>query len=170
MPVVACNTPLAVLPDGNGIYVTTGMLRFARSDDELALVIGHELAHNTRGHIAAKMGNMLLGSLLGAGLSVATGVNVTDIGTRAGADAFSQEFEAEADYVGVYHAARAGYDIASAASFWRKLGAEHPQAINLQGSTHPSTARRYLAVEKAVEEFQRKKAAGLPLVPEEKGK
>ena len=154
--------------DGNGIHMSTGMLRFAETDAELALVIGHELAHNTRGHIQAKQGNALLGALLGVGLSVAIGVNVAELGAQLGASAFSQDFEAEADYVGVYHAARAGYDVGPAASFWRRLGAEHPTAIHLLGSTHPSTAKRFLAVEQAVEEFQMKKAKGLPLVPEER--
>lgn len=154
--------------DGNAIYVTTGMLRFVESDAELALVIGHELAHNTRGHILAKQGNILLGTLLGVGLSVALGVDLTELGAQLGAGAFSQDFEAEADYVGVYHAARAGYDVGPAASFWRRLGGEHPNAIHLLGSTHPSTAKRFLAVENAVEEFQTKKAKGLPLVPEER--
>lgn len=175
-PVAACDYPVRLLPDnavnayadGNGIHITAGMVRFAKTDTELALVIGHELAHNTRGHIQAKMGNRLLGALLGAGLSVALGVNVTNLGADIGGLAFSQEFEAEADYVGVYHTARAGYDVASAASFWRRLGVEHPKAINLQGSTHPSTAKRFLAVETAVKEFQMKKAKGLPLIPEEK--
>ena len=154
--------------DGDAIHLTTGMLRFTESESELALVIGHELAHNTRGHIRAKQANVLLGTLLGVGLSVAIGVDMTGLGAQLGAGAFSQDFEAEADYVGVYHAARAGYDVGPAASFWRRLGAEHPTAINLLGTTHPSTAKRFLAVEKAVEEFHTKKAKGLPLIPEER--
>ena len=171
-----CDYPVALsrddsvnaFADGNAIHLTTGMLRFTESEAELALVVGHELAHNTRGHIRAKQANMLLGTILGVGLSVAIGVDVTNLGAQLGAGAFSQDFEAEADYVGVYHAARAGYDVGPAASFWRRLGAEHPKAIHLLGSTHPSTAKRFLAVEQAVEEFQMKKAKGLPLVPEER--
>ena len=38
----------------------SGMLRFAQQDEELALIVGHELAHNSRGHIAAKTANMAL--------------------------------------------------------------------------------------------------------------
>ena len=154
--------------DGERMAITSGMLRFAEDDGELALIIGHELAHNTRGHIDAKTGNMIVGGLLGAAASVLIGVNVTDLGMQAGAGAFSQEFEAEADYVGVYHAARAGFDVARAASFWRRLSVAHPQGIHLAGSTHPSNAKRFLAVEKAAREVARKRAQNLPLVPDER--
>lgn len=177
-PVVACAYPVNWVPKtqdvaawatGDEIFVTDGMVQFARTDAELALVVGHELAHNTRGHIHAKIGNQLLGTLLGAGLSLATGVNVTRVGTDIGRLAFSQEFEAEADYIGVYHAARAGYDVASFAPFWRRIAVHHPRSINLQGSsTHPSTAKRFLAVEMAVQEVRTKRSRGLSLVPEER--
>ena len=154
--------------DGLGIHITTGMMRFAADDDELAFVIGHELAHNTRRHIEMQMANRAIGSVLGAVLSVAVGVNVTQIGADAGTMAFSQEFEAEADYVGIYHAARAGYDVTDAAEFWRRMAEAHPSAINLVGSTHPSTAKRYLAVKTAAEEIAAKREAGQPLIPEER--
>lgn len=154
--------------DGKNVIITTGMLRFARKDEELALIVGHELAHNTRGHIDSKRANMLIGGLLGAAVSVFIGVDVTNTGMQAGAGAFSQEFEAEADYVGVYHAARAGYDMRGAASFWRRMAVAHPRAIHLAGSTHPSTAQRFLAIEKAADEVDRKRKAGQPLVPEER--
>ena len=105
---------------------------------------------------------------MGAAVSVLSGVDVTDFGAQTGARAFSQDFEAEADYVGVYHAGRAGYDVRKAASFWRRLGASHPAAIHLAGSTHPSTAKRFLALEQAVAEFERKREKGLPLLPDER--
>lgn len=176
-PVASCAYPVKLLlgdqrvnafADGNHIYLTAGMLWFAQTDAELALIVGHELAHNTRGHIASKMGNQLLGTLLGASLTVVTGINVTDLGTQLGGSVFSQEFEAEADYVGVYYAARAGYDVASASSIWRRMAVQHPGSINLHGSTHPSTAKRFLAIEAAVKEVRTKMAAGLSLAPEER--
>ena len=177
-PVVACDYPLILLfndavnawADGEKIYITTGMLRFVENDEEIALIIGHELAHNTRGHVAAKRGNVLLGAILGAAVSVLSGVDVTDIGARSGAGTFSQDFEAEADYVGVYHVGRAGYDVRKAASFWRRLGASNPAAIYFAGGTHPSTAKRFLALDRAVAEFERKREKGLPLFPDERAK
>lgn len=175
-PVVSCDYPLVLVvndavnawADGEKIYITTGMLRFVENDEEIALIIGHELAHNTRGHVAAKRGNVLLGAILGAVGSVLLGADVADLGAQSGARAFSQDFEAEADYVGVYHAGRAGYDVRKAASFWRRLGASNPAAIYLAGGTHPSTAKRFLALEQAVAEFERKREEGLPLFPDER--
>lgn len=173
--VAACDYPVLLVhrgdvnawADGKNVYVTTGMLRFSETDHELALIVGHELAHNTRGHVAAKQGNILIGAIVGALITGATGVDVTDLGAQMGAAAFSQDFEAEADYVGVYLAARAGFDVTQAASFWRRMGAEHPAAIHLAGSTHPSTAMRFLAVESAIEEIATKRTGGRPLIPEE---
>lgn len=153
--------------DGGGIYVTTGFLRFVQDDDELAAVIGHELAHNTRGHIEAKRGNEFIGILLGALVGAAIGVDMTETGRAIGAQAHSQDFETEADYVGVYHAARAGYDVRNAMKFWRRMAAENPHAIRLEGTTHPSTAKRFLGMEKAIEEVEKKQKAGLPLLPDE---
>ena len=175
-PARVCNYPAVLVQDdkvnafadGKRMTITSGMLRFAQRDEELALVVGHELAHNTRGHIEAKTGNMLLGGLLGAAASVFIGIDVTNQAMQAGAGAFSQEFEAEADYVGVYHAARAGYDVRKAASFWRRMAVAHPRGIHLSGSTHPSTAKRFLAIEKAADEVDRKRAGNAPLVPEER--
>ena len=154
--------------DGSNIHITPGMMRFASGDEELALVIGHELAHNTRDHIDAKRTNRVIGALLGALLGAAVGVDMSQTGADIGTMAFSQGFEAEADYVGIYHTARAGYDVGEAANFWRRMATEHPGSIHLSGSSHPSTANRYLAIEQAAAEFQRKRDAGLPLIPEER--
>ena len=153
--------------DGQKIFITQGMLRFATSDDELALVIGHELGHNTQGHINAQLGNRLIGGLLGALVSVAIRVDVSQVGVQAGQLAFSKEFEAEADYVGTYYAAKAGFKVDEAANFWRRMAVEHPAAIG-HGTTHPDTASRFVAIEAAVKEVTEKRAAGAALVPEKK--
>lgn len=172
-PAMVCNYPtflrnddsVNAFADGSRVIVTSGLMRFAEADDELAFVIGHELAHNTMGHIEAKTGNMILGGIVGAILTGLSGVNVMDPMMQVGALAFSQEFEAEADYVGVYYAAKAGYDTQKAAHFWRRMAAVHPRAIGLEGTTHPSSAKRFLAVEAATREIAGKRARGEPLIP-----
>ena len=175
-PATACDYPVFLIEknavnayaDGAKIYITTGMLRFVENDEELALIIGHELAHNTRGHIKSKVVNTLIGAFIGGIVTAYSGVDMAKTGAEAGSLAFSQEFEAEADYVGLYYAGRAGYDLKNAVSFWRRLGVAHPAAIHLRGSTHPSTAKRFLAIEKALAEFEHKRANGLPLVPDQR--
>jgi len=57
---------------------------------------------------------------------------------RAGESAFSVNFEREADYVGAYCAARAGYDLAGAEEIWRAFSLENPDDIRV-GRTHPIT-------------------------------
>ncbi len=161
------------LADGNNVILTRGMLRFVENDDELALVIGHELAHNSRGHIAAQTKNALLGRLIGATLGALAGgyglgSAMADLGGGTAIAMFSQDFEAEADYVGVYYAARAGFDISRAADIWRRMGIENPAAIDLEGTTHPSTAIRFLAIGEAATEVQKKMENQQPLIPAEK--
>ena len=166
----ADTTSINAYADGKNIIVTTGMMNFAAKDTELALVIGHELAHNSRKHVEAKKKNAMLGMVLGAVVTGVTGVNVMGLGQGLGAGAFSQGFEYEADYVGLYHTAKAGYDISEAPNFWRRMGAKHPAAIHLKGTSHPSSAKRFVALEETVAEIKAKQASGAPLVPEEKAK
>ena len=175
-PVCACNYPVMLIQsdsvnaftDGKRVYISSGLMRFLQSDNELALVIGHELAHCVMNHISKQMGNTLIGGILGALATVLTGVDMTRVGMEAGRFAFSQEFEAEADYVGCYLAARAGYDVSDAADIWRRIAVFHPEAINLKGSTHPSTAKRFIAIKKAAEEIKEKQRLGKPLIPEKR--
>lgn len=174
-PILACDYPVTLsnddsvnaYADGKSVIITTGMMRFVENDEELALIISHELAHNTLGHIEKKTGNAILGAIIGGLAGAYIGADFSRLGANVGGMAFSQEFESEADYAGVYYAGRAGYDISDAVHLWRRMGAENPAAIHLhRGSTHPSTAQRFLAIERAVEEFKQKQANGLPLHPE----
>lgn len=175
-PVTACNSPVKIadsnsinaFADGKSISITRGMMRFVNNDEELATVIGHELAHNSRKHIQAKKANAVVGTVIGAAISVAIGVNVTRLGTAAGSAAHSQGFETEADYVGLYHAARAGFDVSEAPQLWRRMAAENPKSIGFRGGSHPSTAKRFLTLDATVNEINAKKEAGQDLVPEEK--
>ena len=176
VPEEVCDYPVILIldntvnayADGKAVYISAGMVRFAEKDLELALVIGHEMAHNTRGHIEAKMTNRVLGAVVGAVLFGMTGVDMTNLGADIGTMAFSQQFEAEADYIGVYHAARAGHNVLEAAQLWRRMGEIHPAAIHLAGASHPSTAKRFLAIEAAAREIQEKIASNRPLIPEER--
>ena len=63
------------------------------------------------------------------------------MGEQIGAVAFSQEFELEADYIGLYIMARAGYSTDHAANFWRKMAARSPWKRLI--GTHPPAAAIY---------------------------
>ena len=151
------------LADGDRIYVTGGMMRFAQAKEELAFVHSHELAHNVMGHAGKKAGNILLGSLVDVLIAATTGVQSSTFG-QVGALVYSQEFEAEADYMGLYLMARAGYDISEAPKFWRRMATLSPAAIN-HATTHPTTPERFVAMGSAVEEILGKTATGVALMP-----
>ena len=176
-PTRVCNYPIAVptndavnaWADGKSINVTSAMMRFVESDDELALIIGHEMGHDVMDHMGKKKGNAIAGAVLDGIIAGVTRAPVPGSSfSNAAAGAFSQEFESEADYVGTYYAARAGYDVSAAKNLWRRMAATHPAGIHLEGGTHPSTAKRVLAIADTQAEIERKKGAGQPLVPEVK--
>jgi len=174
---LACDYRAAVLSedvvnafaDGQNVFITTGMLRFTESDDELALVLGHEFSHNALGHVKQLKAQSLGGLLLDLAVGVFTGVNTGGIFSQLGRVAFSQEFEADSDYMGLYMAARAGYEIRIAPNFWRRMAVEHPGSIQKNYmATHPSTPERAAALKESVGEIEDKLRHGRPLTPQYK--
>jgi hypothetical protein len=162
---------LNAFADGERIFVTTRMIEFARTDDQLAVVVGHELAHNFMKHIQAKMRNRVAAGAVGFAADIflaVLGVNTQGAFSKEtgklGAEAFSQEFEAEADYAGLYATALGGYDIRVAPDFWRRMGSANTKTI-AYGESHPPTAFRSAALEKIVAEIEGKRRAGQPLRP-----
>lgn len=83
---------------------------------------------------------------------------------NAAAQAFSQDFEREADYVGMYILARAGKDLETVPHFWREFAQVNPSAISY-ASTHPTTAERFERLQQIAEEIRQKETAGEPLLP-----
>lgn len=139
---------------GGKIAVYTGLLeKLQPTDDELAAVVGHEMAHALREHgreksgqsmglgIAAAIGGVLIGSYFGIDPSLGQNVLGT-VGDLAFMRPNSREMEQEADRVGVELTARAGYDPRAAISLWEKMrqvsDGETPQWL----STHPSHETR----------------------------
>lgn len=107
---------------GGKVGVFTGLFKIAKTDDELASVIAHEIAHVTAKHVHEKLSRELAVSTVGAvGMigGMATGVplitvdalsQVYGLTTGIGGFAFDRAKEKEADYVGLMYMARAGYD------------------------------------------------------------
>jgi Zn-dependent protease with chaperone function len=183
-PVTGCAIPinLETEPTPNAfnssakISIQTGILRLTKSDADLATIVGHELAHSTmrhfekkdlNGYVGAAGGVLIDGGFLLGGIS--TGGAFTGYLQTAGLMAYSVAFEMEADYVGAYYAARAGYDITGAEEIWQRLSLEVPTSMR-KASTHPTTPVRYLQMRKVIAEIAEKKAKNLPLMPDVKKK
>jgi predicted Zn-dependent protease len=144
------------LPGGKvGVY--TGLINLVESDDELAAVVGHEIAHVTARHGAERMSQGILAAAGGVAIDATTknqkhkDLIMASYGLLAGGGmlAFSRAHESEADYIGIRYAAKAGYDPRAAISFWQKMaaksgGARMPAFL----STHPSHDRRIGDLEK----------------------
>ncbi|QGY41272.1 M48 family metalloprotease [Pseudodesulfovibrio cashew] len=150
--------------NGHAVMVTKGMMQFAQKDDELALVIGHEMGHNVMDHIDKQQGNRVMGAVLDGILSGLTGVYINTF-QNVGGMLYSQEFEQEADYVGMYFMERGGYDSSNVANFWRRMGASFPYAIT-HATTHPTSASRYVFLTECHKEIAGKEEAGKDLMPE----
>ncbi|MGB1289456.1 MAG: M48 family metalloprotease [Porticoccaceae bacterium] len=151
--------------DGMRIIITKGMMRFAQQDQELALVVAHELGHNLMGHLDKKKTNHMLGTIIDLA-AAANGVSTRGTFANMGAKAFSQDFEAEADYVALYYMNAAGLPLEGSANFWRQMAAEHPGSIGTSHSaSHPATSERFLAISNTIKEINHKIANGLPVEP-----
>jgi hypothetical protein len=151
--------------DGKRIIITKGMMRFAQQDQELALVVAHELGHNLMGHLDKKKTNHMLGTIIDLA-AAANGISTRGTFANMGARAFSQDFEAEADYVALYYMNAAGLPLEGSANFWRQMAAEHPGSIGTSHSaSHPATSERFLAISNTIKEINHKIANGLPVEP-----
>ena len=129
--------------DGKNITMTAGMMNFVKNDNELALIVGHELGHNTMGHIRKIVGNIIL---------------------SGGATRYTRPFETEADYVGLYYMVRAGYSPEGVENFWRRLAITNPKYV-ARDKTHPRYPNRYLSIAATRKEIKAKQAAGAALIP-----
>lgn len=144
---------------GGKIAFYTGILDQLRlSDDEVAVVMGHEIAHALREHARERMGKTAvtsgvarLGGVLAAGL-LGIDPRLTDGVARGGASLLSLEFsredESEADLVGLELAARAGFDPRAGVTLWQKMSAASKGAPPQWLSTHPSGKSRIAEIEK----------------------
>ncbi len=143
----------------NGVsQVWTGLLLRVSSEDELAAVLGHELAHYTQLHSLERMRRisnaMSIGSFFDLGLAVlGVAVPVGQMTAVANATAFSRDNEREADLLGVKFMAEAGYDPNAAASVWRMIIEEEERAVvkrqkpGLFTMTHPASEERVANLE-----------------------
>jgi predicted Zn-dependent protease len=134
---------------GGKIAVYTGLIeKLQITDDELAAVIGHEIAHALREHARERASEQAVaGSVISVGSAI---LGLGELGQKGAEYAYmglyglpnSRGHETEADRIGVELAARAGYDPRAAIALWQKMGqvsgSEPPKFM----STHPPRQER----------------------------
>ena len=142
------------MPGGKIAFYTGIISALQLTDDEVAVIMGHEIAHALLEHGRARMSEQVLKSV---GITVAAmvfnlgHVSASVLGQAADLAVslpFSRQHETDADLVGMELAARAGYDPRAAANVWRKMsklggGNQPPQFL----STHPGHASRIKDIE-----------------------
>ena len=139
---------------GGKIAVYTGLIqKLNATDDELAAVMGHEIAHALREHSRERASQQMSAGLLAtvAGVALGGGQGTMDMANVVAQLTYtlpnSQLHETEADRIGVELAARAGYDPRAAVSLWQKMkqagGGGPPQFL----SSHPSSDTRIADLE-----------------------
>lgn len=142
---------------GGKMAVYTGLINQTKAtDDELAAVIGHEMAHALREHSREQMSQQMVTNVGLSILSAVTGsAAVGDLGSTLTEVMFglpnSRTHETEADLLGVELAVRAGYDPRAAVSLWQKMGALSGGGTPEFLSTHPSAATRISELQVAAE-------------------
>ena len=140
------------MPGGKIAFYWGILARLQLSDDEVAMIMGHEMAHALREHARERMGKSMatrgaveLGAaLLGLGN---TGRLAAGLGEQMLSLTFSRDDESEADLVGMELAARAGYDPAAGVTLWQKMAAVSKGAPPQWLSTHPSGPTRIKDIE-----------------------
>ncbi len=160
------------MPGGRIAFFSGILTTLKLSDDEVAVVMGHEIAHALREHgreQAAKSSVTSIGTkLLGAGAAALFGVDpritdtVADMAAKGLSLHYSRDDEREADLVGLDLAARAGFDPRAGIVLWQKMGALNKSAPPAFLSTHPSGADR-------IEIMQNHMGKVLPLYARSKG-
>jgi predicted Zn-dependent protease len=140
------------MPGGKIAFYTGILEQLKLTDDEVATVMGHEVAHALREHARERMGKTaatgigasLLGAVLGLG---ELGQTVTNYGAQLLTLQFSRSDESEADLVGMELAARAGFDPRAGVSLWQKMAQASKGAPPQWLSTHPSGTTRIADIE-----------------------
>lgn len=134
---------------GGKIAVYTGLIqKLQATDDELAAVMGHEIAHALREHARERASEQ---AVAGLGISILSAVaGVGDVGQKGMEYAYmgllglpnSRNHETEADRIGVELAARAGYDPRAAVTLWQKMEKLGGGGVPTFLSTHPAPQER----------------------------
>ena len=151
---------------GGKIVVYEGLLKLVSSDDELAVVLGHEVAHAVAKHSNERMRQQLMPqygaqiltqALINKSAAIQkAGSTIYGLGAQYGLTLpFSRTHESEADYMGLIFMTMAGYDPNVAITFWQKMSASGGAKVPEFMSTHPSDATRINDIKKILPELNK---------------
>lgn len=160
------------------IILSRRLVNFCRTDDEMALVIGHELAHQILGHQVRRKGQIQLALLTGGAVFAFTTFTLRfllrlwylpdfekDIlreVPKAQVSAYSRDDEREADIYGMWYAFQAGYDIKGALAVWERMAAvvhKDPFYRSYFLDSHPASLERLARMKKVARYFKAGRAA-----------
>jgi predicted Zn-dependent protease len=141
------------MPGGKIAFYTGLIEQLKLTDDEIAIVMGHEMAHALREHgreQIAKQGLTNIGQQAITAIAGAQAGTVVQSGAGLLTLKFSRDDETDADLVGLELAARAGYDPKAGVTLWKKMSAASKGAPYEWFSTHPSGETRIATIEKNI--------------------
>lgn len=161
---------------GGKVVVYTGILPLMKNDAQLATVMSHEIAHAVARHGGERMSEQLVAQGTGVVLSVAISQKpketqqlamaafgvVTQVGYLL---PFSRTHEYEADELGLYFMAMAGYDPNQSVDFWKTMAANNQSSAPELLSTHPLDANRIARISQKLPEAMKYYS---PLTPQSK--
>ena len=157
--------------------MTQRLVNFCLNDDELSLVIGHELAHQAMGHLIRGAAHQELGQFLGAAFTAFSTLSlshlldwrhamvspeVRGVASDAVVSVFSRDDEREADIYGAWYAFQAGYNIDKGSAVWERMAAvvDHdPFESTYFLDSHPAALERLATLRKVARYFQAGRAA-----------
>ena len=147
------------MPGGKIAFYFGILAQLQLTDDEVATIMGHEIAHALREHARERMGKTAatrigagaLSALLGLG---SAGDTLLNMGGQLLTLKFSREDESEADLIGIELAARAGYDPRAGVTLWQKMAEASKGAPPQFLSTHPTGPTRIRDIEVNIPKVQ----------------
>jgi len=137
------------LPGGK-IGVFTGLLQVAQTQDQLAAVIGHEVAHVIAGHSSERVSESMAAELGISVVQASTGVDAQMLGVATNVFFLlpnSRTHESEADLLGMDYMAKAGFDPRASVTLWQNMSKASSQKPPELLSTHPSDSTRIRQLE-----------------------
>ena len=159
------------------IILTQRLVNFCLNDDELALIVGHEMAHQVLGHLVRGAAHRELGQLLGEVITAASTLSlgrlldwkhfqvdpdVRQVARNAVVSVFSREDEREADIYGAWYAFQAGYDIERGAAVWERVAGvdeKDPFLTTYFLASHPAPTERLARLKLVAQYFKAGRAA-----------